>query len=82
MIRSFASMAIALAVIPVVALAQSVPSPSPSPSATPSAIGPALGRNDPCTTLSAIVTRPTVTNAICTVRPNHVEIETGYLQAG
>lgn len=39
---------------------------------------PALGNNDPCTSLSSIVTRPTVTNSACTVRPNHVLIETGY----
>ena len=43
--------------------------PPPSPSPVPS---------DPCTSLSALVTRPTVTNAVCTVRPNHVEIEGGY----
>jgi hypothetical protein len=55
------------------------PAPSPSPSAAPNPIGPALGANDPCTSLSAIVTRPTVTNSVCTVRPNHVEVETGYL---
>ncbi|GAC1617677.1 MAG: hypothetical protein NVS4B13_10770 [Candidatus Elarobacter sp.] len=55
------------------------PSPAASPTAAPNAIGPALGTNDPCTNLAAIVTRPTVTNSVCTVRPNHVEIETGYL---
>lgn len=56
------------------------PSTTPTPSAAPSvnAIGPQLGANDPCTTISAIVGRPTVTSAVCTVRPNHVEIETGY----
>jgi hypothetical protein len=55
------------------------PAPSPSPSAAPNPIGPALGNNDPCTSMSAIVTRPSVTNSVCTVRPNHVEVETGYL---
>ena len=55
------------------------PSPSPSPSPTPNPIGPALGNNDPCTSLSAIVGRPSVTNSVCTVRPNHIELETGYL---
>jgi hypothetical protein len=40
-------------------------------------LGPALIPNDPCTTLSAIVTRPTVTNSVCTVRPKHVLLETG-----
>jgi hypothetical protein len=54
------------------------PVPSPSPSAAPNPIGPSLGANDPCTSLGAIVTRPTVTNSVCTVRPNHVLIETGY----
>ena len=54
-------------------------SPSPAPSAAPNPIGPSLGNNDPCTSIAAIVTRPSVTNSVCTVRPNHVEIETGYL---
>ena len=54
-------------------------SPSPAPSSAPNPIGPALGANDPCTSLAAIVGRPSVTNSVCTVRPNHVEIETGYL---
>jgi hypothetical protein len=57
------------------------PSPSPSPSATPNPIGPSLGNNDPCTSMSAIVTRPSVTNSVCTVRPNHVEVETGYINS-
>jgi len=65
---------------PVIAAAQSTPAPavSPSPSPTPNPIGPAFGANDPCTSISAIVTRPSVTNSVCTVRPNHVEIEMGY----
>jgi hypothetical protein len=75
MIRSV-GVAAGIALIPAAAFAQASPAPSPSP--TPSAIGPAFGGNDPCTTLSAIVTRPTVTNAVCTVRPNHYEIEAGY----
>jgi len=76
--------AAALLALPSVALAQTAPSPTPAPSAspapaaTPNAIGAAFGANDPCTSLSAIVSRPTVTNSVCTVRPNHVEIETGY----
>src|SRR5581483_6800400 len=71
--------AAALLAFPAIAAAQSAPSPSPpasagavpapAASATPSAIGPALFPNDPC---------PTVTNAVCTIRPNHVEIEGGY----
>jgi hypothetical protein len=72
-------------VIPLAAAAQSgpsapaaPPSSTPAPESTPNAIGPALGANDPCTTISAIVTRPSVTNSVCTVRPNHVLIETGY----
>ena len=58
--------------------ASPVPSPSAAPSAAPSPYFPALGNNDPCTSLSAIVTRPTVSNSVCTVRPNHVLIESGY----
>lgn len=74
--------AIVLALVPAAAIAQTSPAPAPSPSPTaspaPSTLFPALGNNDPCTSLSALVTRPTVTNSVCTVRPNHVEIETGY----
>jgi hypothetical protein len=33
---------------------------------------------DPCTSLSNVVTRPTVTNSVCTVEPNHVLLEAGY----
>ncbi|HEY0613689.1 MAG TPA: hypothetical protein VGC96_03570 [Candidatus Elarobacter sp.] len=79
--RRSAAFAAALAVVlPLAAPAQVVPAPSAPPSASPAPnpIGPALGNNDPCTSISAIVGRPSVTNSVCTVRPNHVEIETGY----
>ena len=75
---------IALAVLaPAIASAQSPPAPpapaaSPSPSPAPNPIGPAFGANDPCTSIAALVTRPSVTNSVCTVRPNHVLVETGY----
>jgi hypothetical protein len=55
------------------------PAPTTSPSPAPNPIGPAFGANDPCTSIAAIVTRPSVTNSVCTVRPNHVEVEMGYL---
>lgn len=77
MIRPLIS-ALVLALLPAPALAQAAPVPSPAPVASPSPYFPALGNNDPCTSISAIVTRPTVTNSVCTVRPNHVLIETGY----
>lgn len=86
MIRTLAA-SVALAALllaPLAARAQvapPAPAPSPSPSAAPNPIGPALGANDPCTSMSAIVGRPSVTNSVCTVRPNHVEIETGYANA-
>lgn len=74
---------LALTLVPAVAIAQTLPSPSPSsaPAAAtpaPSTLYPALRTNDPCTSLSAIITRPSVTNSVCTVRPNHVLVETGY----
>jgi hypothetical protein len=86
-IRTLATAAVAASLLlaPGAARAQAAPpatpAPSPSPSAAPNPIGPSLGNNDPCTSISAIVTRPSVTNSVCTVRPNHVEIETGYLNA-
>ena len=42
---------------------------SPSPSPTPT---------DPCGSILSLVTRPTVTDSVCTVRPDHVLIENGY----
>jgi len=47
-------------------------SPSPSPSRTPSA------PSDPCGTILSIVTRPTVTTGVCTVRAGKVLLENGY----
>jgi hypothetical protein len=48
------------------------PAPSPSPSPSPSA------PSDPCGSILSIVTRPTVTTSVCTVRPHNVLIEGGY----
>jgi hypothetical protein len=45
-------------------------SPSPSPGPTPIP--------DPCAPILAIVTRPTVTTSVCTVRARHVLLESGY----
>jgi hypothetical protein len=45
-------------------------SPSPTPAATPTP--------DPCAPILAIVTRPTVTTSVCTVRAGHVLLESGY----
>jgi hypothetical protein len=82
-IRPWPTVAVAVLVslVPAAAAAQAVPAPSPavSPSPAPNPIGPPLGTNDPCTSMAAIVGRPSVTNAVCTVRPNHVEVETGYV---
>jgi hypothetical protein len=46
------------------ALATATPSPTPSA--------------DPCASIVAIVTRPTVTNSVCTPRYGHALLETGY----
>ena len=71
-----------LTLVPAAAGAQTAPFPAPqasaSPTPAPSQYFPALGDNDPCTSLSAIVSRPSVGNSVCTVRPNHVLIEAGY----
>ena len=84
MIRpSTAIVAAALILSPLAVSAQTIPPPapaaSPSPTPAPNPIGPAFGANDPCTSISAIVTRPSVTNSVCTVRPDHVSVETGYI---
>jgi opacity protein-like surface antigen len=46
--------------------------PSPSPSPTPST------PSDPCGSILSIVTRPTVTTGVCTVRSHRALLETGY----
>ena len=63
----------ALPSAPAMAQPQPAVSPAPSPSPTPAA-GPA----DPCTNLLAVVTRPTVTTAVCALKPGHWLVETGY----
>ncbi|MBV8067876.1 MAG: hypothetical protein JO113_07855 [Candidatus Eremiobacteraeota bacterium] len=54
----------------VLLLAAASPSPSPIPSATPIP--------DPCGSIISIVTRPTVTTSVCTVRTGHALLENGY----
>ncbi|MBV8222311.1 MAG: hypothetical protein JO293_03045 [Candidatus Eremiobacteraeota bacterium] len=51
-------------------------SPTPAPTATPAPASSAP--SDPCTTIIAIVTRPTVTTSVCTVRPQHLLVENGW----
>src|SRR5580704_2141425 len=51
--------------------------PSPTPSPSPSAAADA-GPSDPCGSIISIVTRPTVTTSVCTVRTGRVLIENGY----
>jgi hypothetical protein len=48
------------------------PSPSPSPSPTPIAV------SDPCGSILSIVSRPAITTTVCTVRPHHIEVESGW----
>lgn len=50
-------------------LAAAVLAATPSPQPTPS---------DPCGSILSLVTRPTITTSVCTVRPNHVLVENGY----
>jgi hypothetical protein len=59
-----------LAVVATVLIAAS---PAPAPSPTPP--------SDPCGPILSIVTRPTVTTAVCTVRYGHALLETGYTNA-
>ncbi|HLY01538.1 MAG TPA: hypothetical protein VKR56_03490 [Candidatus Cybelea sp.] len=47
-------------------------SPAPSPAPTPNA------PSDPCGSILSIVTRPTVTTSVCTVRRHNVLLESGY----
>lgn len=54
----------------VLALAAALAAASPAPTATPVP--------DPCGSILSIVTRPSVTTDVCTVRPHKVDLETGY----
>jgi hypothetical protein len=59
--------------------AQVQPSPAPSPSASPSAsASPAAGPADPCTSILALVNRPTITTGSCVFKNGKGDVETGY----
>jgi hypothetical protein len=64
-----AALVCALAAAPPPAAAQ-----EPTPAASPAPLGPA----DPCGSILSIVTRPTVTTSVCTVRTGHALLENGY----
>jgi hypothetical protein len=82
-VRSPATLAVAvgpLAALLVAALyapSRAQPAASASPVPSPSAAA-ASGPSDPCTTLLAVVTRPTVTTAVCAVKRGHWLVESGY----
>jgi hypothetical protein len=63
---------LAFASIGVARAQAATPVPSPSPSPQPS------GPSDPCGSILSIVTRPTVTTSVCTVREGQGLVETGY----
>lgn len=63
--------AAALVALPGAALAQATPAPTPAASAAPA--------TDICSSgLSAVVSRPTATTSVCTVKPNQILIESGF----
>jgi len=76
--------AAALVALPGFALAQASSAPSVAPAAatapptTPSPSPSPSGPSDPCTSLLALVTRPTVTTTACSVKPDALLIEIGY----
>jgi hypothetical protein len=68
------TLAVSLTVAPAIAAGDAA-SPAPSP---PPIAAPASGPSDPCGSIISIVTRPTVTTSVCTVRTGRVLIENGY----
>jgi hypothetical protein len=70
---TLAALLVSLRALPAPAQPAAPASPAPSPSASPSA-GPA----DPCTSLLAVVTRPTVTTSVCAVKNGAWLVESGY----
>jgi hypothetical protein len=65
-----------LVLVPLGAWAQSTtPAPTTSPSPIPTA---AAGPSDPCTSLLALVNRPTVTTGSCVFKRGRGDLETGY----
>jgi hypothetical protein len=72
-IRVLALLSFAGSLVAATAVAAGDPtSPTPAPSAGTAA------PSDPCGSIISIVTRPTVTTSVCTVRTGHVLIENGY----
>jgi hypothetical protein len=56
------------------AYAQTAPEGTPAPAASSTPAAPA----DPCSSLIAIVNRPSFGTGVCTVRPDHFDLENGY----
>jgi len=73
-IAPFIAVACAFALSRVPAAAQTPPQTETSPKPSPAA----AAVSDPCGSILSIVNRPTVTTAVCTVRPRHFLLETGY----
>jgi len=59
---------------PLLAAAQPPPSPTPAATASPSP----SAASDPCTSLSALVSRPTFSTAACAVKKSDLLLESGY----
>jgi hypothetical protein len=74
-ILAFLSFAGSIAAATDVAAAADPASPAPSPAPS---VAPAAAPSDPCGSIISIVTRPTVTTSVCTVRTGRVLIENGY----
>jgi hypothetical protein len=78
----FAGLAVAMVVFALTAKpagADTTPqlSSGPAPSATPT-IAPAAALPDPCSNISAYVSRPSVSSSVCAVKSGQVVLETGY----
>ena len=53
------------------------PAASPAPAPSPAASAPS-GPSDPCTSVLAVVNRPTVATGSCVYKKGHYDVETGY----
>ncbi len=73
-----ASIVAVLALITLISAPRAVAQTAPNSTPTPATSSAPAAPSDPCSSLIAIVNRPSFGTGVCTVRPDHVDLENGY----
>ncbi|MEO7202650.1 MAG: hypothetical protein ABIZ82_08660 [Candidatus Tumulicola sp.] len=73
-----ASIGAVLALIALISAPRAVAQTAPNSTPTPATSSAPAAPSDPCSSLMAIVNRPSFGTGVCTVRPDHVDLENGY----